>query len=205
MSAPSRRICPALGRSAPVTRLTKVVLPAPFGPINACRAPCSSRNSTALATVSAPKLLCSPRVSSAGALIAPPASSSHRAARLQPLEEPEHSAAGEEHEEHHEQPNPEIPINRVDRGETVLRDHVERDADERAIKPPDPADDQHDEDRAGTVEAKKAEGDELRRLRDQRARHPGQCRRNRVDDETAAGDRRADRMHTQDILTNPDE
>jgi hypothetical protein len=35
MSSPPRRICPALGVNIPVIRLIKVVLPAPFGPINA--------------------------------------------------------------------------------------------------------------------------------------------------------------------------
>ena len=43
--------------------LMNVVFPAPFGPISACRAPSSSRNSMLSATVSAPKLLQSARVS----------------------------------------------------------------------------------------------------------------------------------------------
>ena len=41
MSAPRRQIRPALGGSAPVIRLISVVLPAPFGPISAWRAPCA--------------------------------------------------------------------------------------------------------------------------------------------------------------------
>ena len=39
MSSPPSRIRPASGRSAPVMRLKKVVLPAPFGPITAVSEP----------------------------------------------------------------------------------------------------------------------------------------------------------------------
>ena len=39
MSSPSSRIAPAVGSSMPVSRLIRVVLPAPFGPISAWRAP----------------------------------------------------------------------------------------------------------------------------------------------------------------------
>ena len=46
---------PELGASAPVSMLTNVVLPAPFGPIRAWRAPASRRKSMFCATVSAPK------------------------------------------------------------------------------------------------------------------------------------------------------
>jgi hypothetical protein len=35
----SKKTSPALGGSAPVSKLMNVVLPAPLGPINACRAP----------------------------------------------------------------------------------------------------------------------------------------------------------------------
>src|SRR5688500_5118892 len=48
--------------------LTKVVLPAPFGPISAWRAPGSSRKSMFCATTRAPKLLHRPRVSSEGVI-----------------------------------------------------------------------------------------------------------------------------------------
>ena len=72
MSRPRRRIWPALGASAPVIRLSSVVLPAPFGPIRAWRAPSSSRKSTPAHTRRAPKLLYSSTVSSAAG--APPPS-----------------------------------------------------------------------------------------------------------------------------------
>ena len=38
-SSPPRKTCPVVGSSRPVSMLMKVVLPAPFGPISACRAP----------------------------------------------------------------------------------------------------------------------------------------------------------------------
>ena len=66
MSAPSSRMRPSLGASTPVTKLMKLVLPAPLGPISACRAPRARLKSIVLATLSAPKLLHSALVSSAG-------------------------------------------------------------------------------------------------------------------------------------------
>jgi hypothetical protein len=58
-SSPSRTV-PALARSAPVTRPISVLLPAPFGPINACRLPGSTARSTPSTAVSAPNERLSP-------------------------------------------------------------------------------------------------------------------------------------------------
>src|SRR6185436_17950892 len=63
-SSPPSRIWPLLGASAPISMLTKVVLPAPFGPISACRSPGASRKSMFCATTRAPKDLQSFFVSS---------------------------------------------------------------------------------------------------------------------------------------------
>src|SRR5205823_2750126 len=90
------------------------------------------------------------------------------------VEEPEHAAASKDDDKNHQEPDPEIPIDRVDLGEAVLRDHVERHADERAVKPPDTPDDQHDQNGSGAFERQKAEADELCRLRDQAAGDTGQ-------------------------------
>ena len=51
MSRPSSRMRPAVGRSTPVRRLISVVLPAPFGPISAWRAPFSTFSETLLVAV----------------------------------------------------------------------------------------------------------------------------------------------------------
>src|SRR5262245_37499555 len=48
MSLPSSRMRPSLGRNTPVRRLIRVVLPAPFGPIRAWRAPFSMTSETLL-------------------------------------------------------------------------------------------------------------------------------------------------------------
>src|ERR1700730_17567068 len=48
---------PAVGFSTPVRRLTSVVLPAPFGPISAWRAPRSTCRETSLAATMPPKRL----------------------------------------------------------------------------------------------------------------------------------------------------
>ncbi len=60
MSSPFSMMRPDDGESAPVIRLTSVVLPAPFGPISARRAPRSSVRLTSCVTCSAPKLRLSP-------------------------------------------------------------------------------------------------------------------------------------------------
>src|SRR5215217_2201087 len=52
----------------PVSRLMKVVLPAPLGPINAWRAPCSSLNDTLSVATRPPKRLTRPFVSRAIAM-----------------------------------------------------------------------------------------------------------------------------------------
>src|SRR5439155_500830 len=71
MSRPLSRIAPAVGRRTPVKRSTNVVLPAPFGPIRAWRAPASSRKLISRAAASAPKLRQSARVSRIGLVMTP--------------------------------------------------------------------------------------------------------------------------------------
>ena len=73
---------PAVGRSTPVSRLMSVVLPAPFGPISAWRAPVSTVSDTSLVAVMPPNCLTSPLVSSTGGHQALPAQGAHAAARL---------------------------------------------------------------------------------------------------------------------------
>src|SRR5215213_1519653 len=68
MSRPSSRMVPAVGRSTPVNMLMIVVLPAPFGPISACRAPFSTESVTSLVATMPPNCLTSPFVSSTGAI-----------------------------------------------------------------------------------------------------------------------------------------
>src|ERR1044072_6969371 len=71
MSCPSSAIVPAVGRSTPVRRLMIVVLPAPFGPISAWRAPFSTDSETSFVAVMPPNCLINPWVSSTGGMVAP--------------------------------------------------------------------------------------------------------------------------------------
>src|SRR4029077_9158268 len=71
ISSPLSQTLPLDGFSTPVKRLTSVLLPAPLGPISACRAPASIRRSRLLVTRSAPKFLQSPWVSSTGSVMPP--------------------------------------------------------------------------------------------------------------------------------------
>ena len=56
-STPLRMMRPEVGLSMPVNRLINVVLPAPFGPISACRAPASNSIDTSSVAVSPPNRL----------------------------------------------------------------------------------------------------------------------------------------------------
>src|SRR5437868_6405636 len=70
MSRPPSRMLPVVGRSTPVSMLMIVVLPAPFGPISACRAPFSIESVTSLVAIMPPNCFTSPFVSSTGAISA---------------------------------------------------------------------------------------------------------------------------------------
>src|SRR6476646_800967 len=73
METPPNEMVPASGCRNPVSRFTKVVLPAPLGPIRPTRAPGTRSTSIDCATTSAPKLLQSPRTERAsGAFIGDP-------------------------------------------------------------------------------------------------------------------------------------
>ena len=65
MSCPSSQMLPEVGSSTPVSRLISVVLPAPFGPISAWRAPAATFSETSLVATKPPNFLTSWRVCSA--------------------------------------------------------------------------------------------------------------------------------------------
>ena len=62
-SSPAIRTLPADGLMLPVTRLTKVVLPAPLGPISTVRSPGERDSETLLVTTRPPKFFCRPDTS----------------------------------------------------------------------------------------------------------------------------------------------
>ena len=65
----------------------------------------------------------------------------------------EDAVAREQHDDHEQQSDPELPVHRIDARQDVLRDHVDRRADERAVEPSGAAQHQHDHDLRGTRKA----------------------------------------------------
>ncbi len=82
------------------------------------------------------------RLEGGGAVIARPAALRQRSTRSQM---PSMPPRAKHHDQHQQQADPEIPVGGIQLGEAVLRDHVERRADEGAVEPPDAAEDQHDQ------------------------------------------------------------
>src|SRR5580704_2581305 len=131
-------IRPAVGRSTPVSRLITVVLPAPFGPINACRAPFSIDNETSCAATMPPKRFSSPIVSRTGIdsmplrrgiagcrrtrqkLLAEPGN--RGAQRRRPLLD---TLATDEHDHHKREANPELPVLRRQARDPILQEFVD--------------------------------------------------------------------------------
>src|SRR5882672_7347519 len=68
MSRPMKRTSPTVGRIRPVTTLTSVVLPAPFGPTIETNSPSLTRNDTLLSALNAPKAFVTLMVSNSGAV-----------------------------------------------------------------------------------------------------------------------------------------
>src|SRR3954464_10942295 len=68
ISRPKKRTAPAVGRSRPVTTLTSVVLPAPFGPTIETNSPSLTWKETSLSALNAPKAFETLMVSNNGAL-----------------------------------------------------------------------------------------------------------------------------------------
>src|SRR5438874_8229871 len=66
MSTPSIATVPDVGGSRPVTTLNRVVLPAPFGPINPVTRPSSADSDASSSAMLPPKRTLTPRTSSRG-------------------------------------------------------------------------------------------------------------------------------------------
>ncbi len=68
MRRPCSAICPAVRGKRPLIRLNRVVLPAPFGPMMACRVPAATSRLTPMITAVGPKLFCTSLRRRAGAV-----------------------------------------------------------------------------------------------------------------------------------------
>src|SRR5262245_37769520 len=134
MSCPSSRMRPAVGLSTPVSRLTTVVLPAPFGPINAWRAPFSILSDRPATAAMPPKCFCKATVSSTTgtALASFPGGDRHgrgrrRESARDAFGEHAHAAgpqpdavAADEHDQNQHETDPELPVLRRQIGDRIL-------------------------------------------------------------------------------------
>src|SRR5688572_3243066 len=97
MSSPAKVMRPLSGRRLPASWLMKVVLPAPFGPITACVSPgCTSKLMPSLAR-SAPNDFLSSETRRSASVTAS-------------FEKPGESALEEQHRQHQQRPEVELPV-----------------------------------------------------------------------------------------------
>src|SRR5712692_5018284 len=97
MSSPAKRTRPRSGRRLPANWLISVVLPAPFGPMMAWVSPSRISRLTSSHASSAPKLFVSPLTSS-------------RILFILAEEQSREAAPQEEHRQHQERPQHELPV-----------------------------------------------------------------------------------------------
>ena len=102
------------------------------------------------------------------------------------VERAEDAAAREQHDDDQQEAEPELPVDRVQVGQVVVRDHEHGRADEAAVEAPGAAQHQHDHEIGGARKAEHVEADELRGLREQPARDAGHRGADRVDRDQAA-------------------
>ena len=202
VAAVEQHLRPRVGGSTPVSRLTKVVLPAPLGPISAWRAPASSRKSMSRAAASAPKFLLSAagleqrhRAHDGAAPDGGSAAASVPTRPRMPLRA--NSAISTS-----SRPEPELPGGGIDLRQEMRQRHVGDGADERAVEPAIAAEDQDDEHGRRAIEAERAQVDVGVGLRPEPAGDAGDRRRDRVADDQPPAHRRADRVHAQRVLAD---
>src|SRR5258707_9397865 len=118
MSSPAKRTRPRSGRRSPASWLISVVLPAPFGPMMAWVSPSRISRLTSSHARSAPKLLVRPLTSS-------------RVLFILAEEQSREAALEEEHRQHQERPEDELPVRSPAR-ERVLDQEQRKGADHRS-------------------------------------------------------------------------
>src|SRR5216684_5279851 len=118
MSSPAKRTRPRSGRRSPASWLISVVLPAPFGPMMAWVSPSRISRLTSSHARSAPKLLVRPLTSS-------------RILFILAEEQSGEAAPEEEHRQHQERPEDQLPVLRPAR-ERVLDQEQRKGAEHRS-------------------------------------------------------------------------
>src|SRR5579864_893738 len=152
-SRPSKTMRPAVGRRAPARTASRVVLPAPFGPIRPKMPPCSSSKLTSCKAASPAKVLVRRSTSRSGgmrppfAVVAPatPATPAISSAH-QPRGEPDDARRLEE-DDHDQQRAVDQQVQLREGGEDlVVHQPIDAGADDRSPDRPDAADDRHQQD-----------------------------------------------------------
>src|SRR5713226_212286 len=131
MSLPRKRTSPAVGRNRPVTTLTSVVLPAPFGPTTETNSPSSIWKETLLSALKAPKLFETLMASNKGVSLATRAGcilSPSAAPVNQRLDGTRQTLRHEHHEQHQHGTHHESPV-LGDRHHEILEHHEDQRAD----------------------------------------------------------------------------
>src|SRR2546427_11505396 len=130
MSSPAKRTRPRSGRRLPASWLISVVLPAPFGPMMAWVSPSRTSRLTSSLASSAPKLFVRPRTSS-------------RALFILAEEQSREAAPEEEHRQHQQRTQDQLPVLRPAR-ERVLDQEQREGAEHRPDDTPHAAEDHHE-------------------------------------------------------------
>src|SRR5580692_4414485 len=165
MSLPSRMMRPSVGFSTPVRRLMTVVLPAPFGPISAWRAPFSIDSERSWAATMPPKRFSRSMVSRIGMILRSVGRSA--ADRGGTRDEPGAEAddccthqggpfldtlASDENDHHQHEADPELPVLRGEARDPVLQKFVDHGTDQAAVEIAGTADDEDEEQIGGAIE-----------------------------------------------------
>src|SRR5216684_2112396 len=152
---------PAVGARSPESRLISVLFPAPLGPIKACKTPRWTSSETLSTAASPPKTFLSPVAFKPRSIIR-----LLRQARPPKSIKKTGQATGKEDHHHHNQgSHSELPVlgQRAEQrltGEGFLKEDVGERADDRAVQPSDPAEDEEDEDGCRVVPGKDLRIDE---------------------------------------------
>ena len=188
-----------------------VVLPAPFGPISAWRAPCSILSERSRVTLRPPNCFSSPLVSSAmrhGASLSGTATTALRPPNCAMIRFGAHSAqrcrrcAADQHDHDQHEADPELPVLRRDGGKHLLQHPEHHGADQAAIEIAGAADHQHQHQIGRALEREHVERGQRRGLGEQRAGDAGIERGQRVDRDQAPVDGDADRGGAQRVVAD---
>src|ERR1700712_3180924 len=133
ISRPRKRTVPTVGRNNPVTTLTSVVLPAPFGPTIETNSPSLTWNETLLSALNTPKIFETLMVSNRGGVSIARADciSSPSAAPVgERLDGARQALRHEHHQQHQHAAHHKAPVLR-DRHHEILQHHEHQRADRR--------------------------------------------------------------------------